>query len=175
MIKKIQKSIVVKILSFLLIVNFNVATLLASGFDKVILSAGSVVSLENPTEINSENLIAGQSIDFIVQSDVKVNGKVVISTGSIAKGIVTRVQKAKGLGKEGSLEIEIKSVQAVDGTEVRLTSTKVSEVGEDKQTTAILLGVFICILFLTKKGKNAVIPNGFSIDGRVASNVEITV
>jgi hypothetical protein len=175
MIKKIQKSIVVKIIAILLLVNFNVSTLLASGFDKVMLSAGSVVSLENPTEINSENLIAGQSIDFIVQSDVKVDGKVVITSGSIAKGIVTRVQKAKGLGKEGSLEIEIKSVQAIDGTEVRLTSTKVSEVGEDRQTAAILLGVFICILFLTKKGKNAVIPNGFSIDGRVASNVEITV
>ncbi|REG94451.1 hypothetical protein [Algoriphagus antarcticus] len=175
MIKKIQKSIAVKVIAILLLLNFNVATLLASGFDKVILTAGSVISLENPTEINSENLLVGQSIDFIVQSDVKVDGKVVVNRGSIANGVVTRVQKAKGLGKEGSLEIEIKSVQAVDGTEIRLTSTKVSEVGEDKQTTAILLGVFICILFLTKKGKNAVVPNGFTIDGRVASNVEITV
>lgn len=175
MIKTIQKSFAFKLTAILLILNFNAVTLFAMGLEKVILPAGSIISLENPTEINSENIIAGQSINFIVQNDVKVDGKIVINQGTIAKGIVTRVQKAKGLGKEGSLEIEIKSVEAVDGTEVRLTSTKVSEVGEDKQTAAILLGVFVCVLFLTKKGKNAIIPNGFTIDGRVASNTEITL
>ncbi|MCH7415810.1 hypothetical protein MM213_20075 [Belliella sp. R4-6] len=139
------------------------------------LKAGTVISVENATEINSENLIAGQTLDFFVVDDVKVNNKTVIRRGAKAKAQVTRVNKAKGLGKEGSVEVEIKSVEAVDGSEVRLTSARVYEEGEDRQTAAILLGVLVCILFLTKKGKNAVIPPGFSVDGRVASDVQISV
>lgn len=175
MIKKILNSKSVKFLAIFLAFNFASASLLAKGLANVILPAGTIVRLENSSEISSENLIAGQTVDFFVSGDVKVDGKVVVKSGSIAKGYVTRVQKAKGLGKEGSLEIEIRSVQAVDGSEVKLTSSRVSEAGDDKQTAAILLGVLVCILFLTKKGENAKIPPGFTLDGRVASDTEISL
>lgn len=175
MIKFILNSKFCKLSAILLALNFMSVSLYASGFEKIILPAGTSIRLENSSEISSENLIAGQTVDFFVSGDVKVDGKVVVKNGSLAKGYVTRVQKAKGLGKEGSLEIEIRSVQAVDGSEVKLTSARVSEVGNDKQTAAILLGVLVCILFLTKKGENAKIPPGFSLDGRVASDTEITI
>jgi hypothetical protein len=175
MIKFLLNSKSVKFLAVLLAFNFLSVSLLAQGLAKVILPAGTIVRLENSSEISSENLIAGQTVDFFVSGDVKVDGKVVVKSGAIAKGYVTRVQKAKGLGKEGSLEIEIRSVQAVDGSEVKLTSSRVSEVGDDKQTAAILLGVLVCILFLTKKGENAKIPPGFSLDGRVASDTEVSL
>ena len=84
-------------------------------------------------------------VDFRVKTDVKVDNKVVIAAGAIAKGQVVRGQKAKGLGKEG----------------------------DDQQTLAIVLGVFVCILFLFLKGKNATVPSGFQLNSSVASTVTI--
>lgn len=86
-----------------------------------------------------------------------------------------RAQKAKGLGKQGFVEIQIKSVTAVDGQEVFLTGGNVYQEGEDKQTLSILLGVFVCILFLTMKGTNAQVPPGYQVNSSVATTTTIKV
>jgi hypothetical protein len=70
------------------------------------------------------------------------------------------------------VEVNIKSVTAVDGQQVILSGGTYQE-GEDRQTLAIILGVVVCILFLTMKGKDAEIPAGYSVDGTVAQNIEI--
>ena len=118
-------------------------------------------------------VVVGQVVDFRVKTDVKVDNKVVIAAGAIAKGQVVRGQKAKGLGKEGFVEIQIKSVRAVDGQEVYLSGGNVYQEGDDQQTLAIVLGVFVCILFLFLKGKNATVPSGFQLNSSVASTVTI--
>lgn len=141
----------------------------------VALKAGTVIPLETINVIKSDNATVGRTIDLRVTRDVEVDGQTVIPAGSIAKGQVTRSQKAKGLGKAGFLEIQIKSVTAVDGQEVYLAGGNVSEEGDDKATLAIVLGIFVCILFLFIKGKNAEIPPGFSFDSNVASTINIQV
>lgn len=141
----------------------------------VVLKAGTVIPLETINVIKSDNATVGRTIDLRVTRDVDVDGQTVIPAGSIAKGQITRSQKAKGLGKAGFLEIQIKSVTAVDGQEVYLAGGNVSEEGDDKATIAIVLGIFVCILFLFMKGKNAEIPPGFSFDSNVASTVNIQV
>ena len=79
------------------------------------------------------------------------------------------------MGKAGFLEIQIKSVTAVDGQEVYLAGGNVNEEGDDRATLAIVLGIFVCILFLFMKGKNAEIPPGLSFDSNVASTINIQV
>lgn len=143
---------------------------------EVILRAGSGVSLETIEKLYSDRLLAGQLIDFRVTSDVlSENGEVVIPAGSLAKGQVMRVERAKGVGKAGFLEVQIKSVNAVDGTKVSLTGGDIYAEGEDKQTLAIVLGIFICILFLTIKGENAFVPSGYAVTGAVATNTRIQI
>ena len=141
----------------------------------VVLKAGTVIPLETINVIKSDNATVGRTIDLRVTRDVDVDGQTVIPAGSIAKGQVTRSEKAKGLGKAGFLEIQIKSVTAVDGQEVYLAGGNVSEEGEDKAVLAIVLGLFVCILLLLIKGKNAEIPPGFSFDSNVASTINIQV
>jgi len=141
----------------------------------VVLKAGTVIPLETINVIKSDNATVGRTIDLRVTRDVEVDGQTVIPAGSIAKGQITRSQKAKGLGKAGFLEIQIKSVNAVDGQEVYLAGGNVSEEGDDKATLAIVLGLFVCILFLLMKGENAEIPPGFSFDSNVASTINIQV
>jgi hypothetical protein len=142
---------------------------------EVVLNAGTNVPLETVGIIRSDQVTVGQTIDFRVKHDVKVDGITVINAGSIAKGQVIRAQKAKGLGKEGFVEIQIKSVTAVDGQEVILGGGNVYQEGQDKQTLAIVLGIIVCLLFLTMKGKNAEIPPGYQVTANVATSVTIKV
>lgn len=141
----------------------------------VLLTAGTPVALETIGVIVSEGATVGQLIDFKVRADVKVGDKVVIASGSIAKAQVSRVQAPKGLGKEGFIELQLKSVKAIDGKEVQLSSGNIYKEGQDKSTLSIVLGIFVCILFLFMKGKNAEIPPGYQVDATVASNTTISV
>jgi hypothetical protein len=175
MIKLIQKSKVATTLAFLLASTILLMSFTPQNYQKVLLPSGTIISLETANEINSGNVIAGQSLDFFVRNDVVIDGKKVVVKGTLAKGQVLRVQKAKGVGKEGYVEVEIRSVPAVDGTEILLSGGKVYEEGEDKQTLSIVLGVLVCLLFLTMKGKNGIIPKGYTIDSRVGNDVMIEV
>ena len=98
-----------------------------------------------------------------------------LETVSTIQSDLLRAQKAKGLGKEGFVEIQIKSVTAADDQEVFLTGGNVYQEGDDKQTLSIVLGVLVCILFLTMKGKNAQVPAGFQVTPSVATNMSIKV
>ncbi len=109
----------------------------------------------------------------MVRQDVIVDDVVAIPRGSIAKGQVMRAERPKAIGREGFVEIQIKSVTATDGQEIMLTGGNIYQEGEDKQTLSIVLGVFVCILFLLLKGKNAQVPQGFQIESSVATTTTI--
>lgn len=175
MINKIRNSVYAMPMSLLLTVSILFMSFKMKGNGEVNLNAGTNIPLETVSMIQSDLVSVGQTIDFRVKYDVKVDGQVAIPAGSIAKGQVMRAQKAKGLGKEGFVEIQIKSVTAVDGQEVFLTGGNVYQEGEDKQTLAILLGVFVCILFLTMKGKNAQVPPGYQVSSSVATTMNIKI
>jgi len=173
MINSICKSTYVKHIALLLVVAITCMSFRMRGNGEVPLNAGTPIPLETLSMIRSDQVIPGQVIDFRVKYDIKSDDQVIIPAGTIAKGQVMRAQKAKGLGKEGFVEIQIKSVQAVDGQEIFLTGGNLYNEGEDKQTLSIVLGVFVCILFLTMKGKNAEVPPGVEVSPAVATSMNI--
>lgn len=175
MILKIQNFFLFKPTAILVAVSFLFMSFNSNLNSGVVLNAGTIIALETLSTIQSDMVRIGQTIDFKVKYDIKVNDKVVISSGSIAKGQVVRAQKAKGIGKEGFVEIQIKSVKAVDGQDVFLTGGNLYQEGENKQTLSILLSVFLCILFLAMKGENASIPPGYEINSTVATNTNINI
>ena len=147
MIYKFVKKTWVKFpLVLLLIVSFANLSFRVSPYGEVILNAGTMIPLETIGTITSENLSAGQTIDFKVRTDVKVGDKTVIAAGSIAKAQVSIVKQPKALGKEGFVELQIKSVQTVDGKTVNLSSGSISKSGDDKAGLSIVLGIFVCII-----------------------------
>jgi len=173
MLSKIHQSKYLKQIALLLIVSILSMSFTYKKQMDVVLTAGASVPLETVSTINSADVQAGQIIDFKVKNDIKVGDKVVIAAGAPAKGQVVRASRAKGLGKEGFIEVQIKTVTAVDGQEVLLTSGNLNQAGEDKQTLAIVLGVLVCVLFLTMKGKNAEVPAGYQVLPTVATNTTI--
>jgi len=87
----------------------------------VSLRAGTIVSLQSNEEIESDEVYVGNSIDFFVRSNVVVNGKVVIASGSIAEGQVKRVKSSCG-GNCAEITVIVDNVQTVDGQRIYLRS-----------------------------------------------------
>jgi hypothetical protein len=174
MISKIRKSKYVMHVSLLLSVSVLCMSF-KSNEDNVQLKSGTPVSMETLSVIKSNSVSVGQIIDFRIKHDIEADGKVVIPAGSLAKGQVVRAQIAKGLGKQGFIEIQIKSVKAVDGQQIYLTGGNMYQEGEDRQTMAIVLGLVVCILFLTMKGKEAQINPGYEVNANVAGNFNIAI
>ena len=88
----------------------------------VILRAGNSVSLELAQEVEISSVYTGNTLDFMVRSNVTVNGIVVIAAGSIAEGRVSKVEKSCD-GKCYAISIIVNNVQSVDGQRVNLRST----------------------------------------------------
>jgi hypothetical protein len=173
MITLILNSGYTKRIAMLLAISILFMSFKSQGNGEVVLNAGTNIVIETVSVLRSDQVMAGQIVDLRVKYDVKVGEKTVIAAGTIAQGQIMRSQKAKGLGKPGFLELQLKSVKAVDGQDVFLTSSNLYQEGEERQTLAIVLGVFICILFLTMKGKNAEILPGFQINAGVGSTLTI--
>jgi hypothetical protein len=143
--------------------------------EEVNLPSGTSIQFELLSSINSKTARPGTIIDFRVSSDVKVKGKTLISGGSIAKGQVVRVQKSKALGQEGVIEIQVRSVKAVDGQDVILFGGNLFREGEDRQTLSIILGL-ICFPFgFLLKGESPEIIAGSAVMASVATPAVITV
>ncbi|MBK8968449.1 MAG: hypothetical protein R3D58_03900 [Saprospiraceae bacterium] len=87
----------------------------------VTLFAGTQVFVTLNEMFNAEEVSVGNSIDFMVRSNVTVNGKVLIAAGATATGWVKSVKKACD-GKCAEITITVESAQAVDGQTVNLRS-----------------------------------------------------
>jgi hypothetical protein len=85
-----------------------------------------------------------------------------------------RAKKNGLLGAEGELEIAVKSIKAVDGTSVYLSSNNLADEGSNKVVLSVV--VTLCCLFgFLIKGGQAEIPAGTQVQGMVVSNTDINV
>lgn len=103
-------------------------TLSKTGFPPIIIPASTSVSLEARETLTSEDIEVGQQIDFAVRNSVFVNNVEVIRAGAQASAVVKKViksEKACATCQVGCAHIQIvvESVQAVDGSDVRVRST----------------------------------------------------
>ena len=139
------------------------------------LPAGTTVVMETLNELSSGNMSVGMSVPLRVKYDVIVKGKVLIKGGAMASGQVTSLEQRGGMGKKGSFTMRPTVAQAVDGQMIVLTNGGASMAGEGKAGGAIALAAVVSPLFLLKKGKDAVIPPGYELQGTVANQAEIAL
>ena len=94
----------------------------------LIIPASTMVSLEARESLTSEDVEVGHQIEFAVRTSVFVNNVEVIRAGTPASGVVKKVVKADKSCTTcqsgcAHIQIVVESVQAVDGSEVRVRST----------------------------------------------------
>jgi len=133
-----------------------------------IVPQGSLVKVEFLTPVNSGKNRVGEIVEFQVVDNLVLEGILVIPAGSRIKGEISKISSAKGFGKDGSLEINFKTVEAFDGTPIRLALGEKAK-QENKNTAyaagasvtgAVLLGPIGLVGGAFVKGKQAEIPAG---------------
>lgn len=135
------------------------------------LERGTTLSVRIISQVTSKN---EGSPSAIVENDVKSkDGRVLIKRGTPVQLQIDR-QKARGVGKPGSVTVKCVSTNAVDGQSILLEGS-VSGEGNDKKGLSIGLGVGLGLTFLPGVGfaflaikgeqavieKNTIIPTVF--------------
>lgn len=87
------------------------------------------VQLAVDEELSSGSAKAGQSFALVLAEDLVVAGKVVACKGASAVGRVTAVQKKAFATRNGSIELAIDTVRAVDGQDIPLDGRVVEDGG----------------------------------------------
>jgi len=138
------------------------------------LRAGTPVILTLKESINSNTKYLGDSVNFEVARDVKVNGNIVIKKGTLAKGEVIAVSKSGVFGTAGKIQISIKNVTAIDGQSVLLRGSVARE-GEGKVAMSILLFLVCFITIFFTKGNPGYIPAGSEVKAYVDQDIDINI
>lgn len=150
-----------------------------AAYSRVLLHAGTPVELETIMPVDGKFLNVGQTIEFRVKYDVVVNRRVVIAAGSPARGIITRLDKPKMMGKGGYMEIQPQYVNTVDNQMLPISASPLRLEGKKNgwAWAGIVVGVATGGVGAAAtgfiKGKNARIESGMTIFGSVASTREI--
>ena len=163
----------------LIIVAIVAATLNSSAQEMVkkivTIQEGTVLKVKSLTAFDSKVVNEGDVVDFVVFQDFEIDGKVVIKEGTIVSAFIESAEKAKGLGKAGTLKVQFNYTKTINGMKVPLRSTKGTQQGEGKVGGAVALAAVISPLFLLKKGKEAKITEGKVMEAYVSQDIKVEI
>jgi hypothetical protein len=137
----------------------------------LILRDGTDVPLKFAQDISSKTAAEGDSVTFVLDSDLKVGDVVVAKAGCRAVGEVTKASKSGMMGKAGDLSIRLDYLKVGD-QKVRLRGNKGKE-GESGATGAVVLTVLFGPIGLIKHGKNVEIKSGASFPAFVSDDITL--
>jgi hypothetical protein len=101
------------------------------------LPAGTMVYLELAEQLRSQKMTVGRIVKFTVKMNVKVGGDVFVRSGTLAVGRIKSIERNSYNDPE-EVNIEITSVQAVDGTMVDLNGTEAIFLGDNSGEEATI-------------------------------------
>ena len=180
MIKIFRNPFLLKPLSIILA--FNVI-LLTSSFTlvpkKVKIPAGTLITLKLLEGVSTKECSEGDPVNLSILYDVKSEGKKIIPAGTRASGKIVKCEKAKGIGKPGTISIDVSNL-VINGSVVTLSTIPVKSEGKDNSMIAYAVGGALCLLTIIGavavffiKGGEGEIDAGKMIEGRVSSDAEI--
>lgn len=125
---------------------------------KVSLPVGTDIKMHLLDELSTKRTAKGETFQLVVTEDVQANGWLLVPSGTIAVGEVTRSDAKGAWGKSGKLEARVLYLRLNDRP-VRLTGGLVAA-GEGGTTEAVLATIAGGMLGFAVTGKSAVIPEG---------------
>ena len=143
----------------------------ASTSDKLVLKDGSDVHLKFAEAVSSKTATEGDSINLLLDEDLKIGDVVVAKAGSKAVGTVTHAKKAGMMGKAGELNMRLEYLKIGDDR-VKIRGSKGKE-GEGKEGTAVALTVLFGPIGLIKHGKNVDVKEGTPLTAYVDQDYTI--
>jgi hypothetical protein len=147
---------------------------------EVTLRAGTAVVVEAVQTYSGKNLSEGQTINVRVKYNVVVNKMTVIAAGSLGNATITDIQRPGVFGKAGRMELQVQSVQSVDGQQILVSGINMIAEGQNRKGLAWSLSIGLFILTLVGgavgfliKGKPAELKSGTTANVSVASDAQI--
>jgi hypothetical protein len=125
---------------------------------KLILREGTEVRLKFAQSVSSKTAEEGDSVNLVLDEDLKVGDVTVAKAGAKSVASVTHSKRAGMMGKAGELSMRLEYV-IVGDARMRLRGSKGKE-GQGKEGTAVVLTVLFGPLGLIKHGKNVEIKEG---------------
>lgn len=147
----------------------TLATLLtaAAAFSQVMIPDGTKVRVRLEQNLSSETAELGQTVDFAVTQEVRVNDHVVIANGARATGSIITARGRRSFGRGGKLDFTIDRVQMVDGQWMNVRYTPQKNNGRGKGVTTGVVTTGLAVAFLPAaplagliKGNDATIIKG---------------
>jgi hypothetical protein len=144
-----------------------------------VLHDGTPVRMRLGRNLSSADAKTGESVDFEVLEDVKLNNVVLIRRGATALATVTDAHSRKTMGRGGKLDVNIDSVRLVDDEKIALRSVKEVKGGGH---TAVMTGGMVATaivffpaapFFLFIHGKDITIPKGTEITAYSVGDIEL--
>jgi hypothetical protein len=141
----------------------------------IVIEKGTVIKVRSLNNLKSNKVAEGDEIELEVYEDLVIDNKKVLVKGAPVLGYIESFEKAKFLGKEGLLIIQITSTKAIDNSLIPLRIYKSSVYGEDKSDASVLLSVLVSPAFLLKKGGQASVKEGKIFNTYVTRNVNVKI
>lgn len=147
------------------------------------LRAGTPIVVEASQTYNAKNLSEGQTVNVRVKYNVVVTKQTLVAAGALGTANISDVGKPGIFGKAGRMELQMQSVQAVDGQQILLSGMPMIAEGQNKKGLAwglsIGLGIFTFGIGLAAgffiKGKHAEVRAGTTTNASVASDAQVEV
>ena len=151
--------------------------------EEVVIPAGTLVSIRFLNTLSSSSNKTGETFNFQISENLFLDNKLIIPVNSEGVGEITKAKKATLLSRPGKLEMEFKSLSALDGTPLSLILGEKAEEENKRLYVAVgagLLGLIILsnpiglVFGALIPGKNVKIDEGTEIFLQVESDTSIT-
>ena len=132
------------------------------------IPANTLTKIALVTPVNAKELKVGDVIKYQASEDVIENGMLLFTKGAPGEGVVTKVSQAKNFGRNAEMEIDFKSLTAVDGRDIGMVLGEESKKSMEQLGLAagaslagmVLLGPVGIITGIFVNGKNIDLPEG---------------
>lgn len=150
--------------------------------EEMVIPAGTLVSIRFLSTLNSKSNKAGETFIFQINENVFLDNKLIIPVNSEGVGEITKAKKATLLSRPGKLEIEFKSLSALDGTSLSLILGEEAEEENKRLYVAIGAGILGFIILSNPiglvfgalvPGKNVKIEEGTEIFLQVKNDTTV--
>jgi hypothetical protein len=150
--------------------------------EEVVIPAGTLVPVRFLSTLSSKNNKTGETFNFQIAENVFLDNKLIIPDNSEGVGEITKAKKATLLSRPGKLEIEFKSLSALDGTSLSLILGEKAEEENKRLYVAVGAGILGLIILSSPiglvfgalvPGKNVKIEEGTEMFLQVESDTSV--
>jgi hypothetical protein len=147
--------------------------------EPLILHDGTPLRLRLTRNLSSADSKTGDTVDFEVIEELKLEDIVLVTRGGIAIATVTEAQPKRRMGRGGKLNVNIDYVRLVNGDKIALRAVKETKGGghTGAMTGGIVASAIVFFpaapFFLFMHGKDITIPKGTEITAYVSGEIKL--